>query len=140
EPSGPSRGLQILPLAARTVSALERSAERLAKHLEEEQDAAGLADTAYTLAVGRKAFSERLAVICRSRVDARGALGSEDGPGLVVRGSAAGERRQVAMLLSGQGSQYVGMGRELYETEAVFREEVDRGAEFLKPLLGLDLR
>ncbi len=46
----------------------------------------------------------------------------------------------MAFLLSGQGSQYPGMGREIYDTEPVFRREIDRCAEILRPLLGLDLR
>jgi len=43
-------------------------------------------------------------------------------------------------MFSGQGSQYVNMGLELYQTESIFREQVDYCAEYLKPHLNLDLR
>jgi phthiocerol/phenolphthiocerol synthesis type-I polyketide synthase E len=43
-------------------------------------------------------------------------------------------------LFPGVGDQYPGMGRGLYEAEPVFRAEVDRCAEILRPHLGLDLR
>ena len=43
-------------------------------------------------------------------------------------------------MFSGQGSQYVNMGLELYRVEPAFREQIDLCAEILKPQLGLDLR
>jgi FkbM family methyltransferase len=46
----------------------------------------------------------------------------------------------VAFLFPGVGDQYPGMGRGLYEAEPVFRAEVDRCAEILRPRLGFDLR
>lgn len=52
--------------------------------------------------------------------------------------------RPVAFLFSGQGSQYVGMGRGLYENEnlggGAFKEAIDTCAALLGPHLGLDLR
>src|SRR6185295_18324680 len=52
----------------------------------------------------------------------------------------SGKDRPVVFMFSGQGSQYVGMGRGLYESEPLFRETVDRCAAALAPSLGLDLR
>ena len=44
-----------------------------------------------------------------------------------------------AFVFPGQGSQYAGMGEELYEKESVFRRSLQQGSEMLKPYLGLDL-
>ena len=46
----------------------------------------------------------------------------------------------VVLLLPGVGDHYVGMGRELYAEFPVFRKEVDRCAEILRPRLGVDIR
>ena len=45
-----------------------------------------------------------------------------------------------AFLFSGQGTQYVNMGQELYQSEPVFKKWIDRCAELARPHLGLDLR
>ena len=57
-----------------------------------------------------------------------------------VPGDAAADGPSVAFLFPGLGDQYPGMGRGLYETEPAFREAVDRCAEILVPLLGMDVR
>ncbi len=61
-------------------------------------------------------------------------------PSRVFTGQAAASAPGVVFMFSGQGSQYVNMGRELYETESVFRAQLDHCAERLIPDLGLDLR
>ncbi len=48
--------------------------------------------------------------------------------------------RPVAFLFSGQGSQHSQMGAELYRSEHVYRDAIDRCAEILRPHLGLDIR
>jgi acyl transferase domain-containing protein len=57
-----------------------------------------------------------------------------------VTGRAGSEAPAAVFLFPGQGAQYAGMARGLYEGEPVFREELDRCAELLRPRLGLDLR
>ncbi|MHC5730470.1 MAG: acyltransferase domain-containing protein, partial [Nostoc sp.] len=48
--------------------------------------------------------------------------------------------REIVFMFPGQGSQYVEMGRELYQTEPIFREQVDLCCQLLQPHIGLDLR
>jgi phthiocerol/phenolphthiocerol synthesis type-I polyketide synthase E len=141
-PSGPSRPWQLLLLSARTPTALEAQAARLAESLPGSAGIpAGLtnsafADVAFTLHAGRKAFNHRRAVVCRDVADAVAAL--REGRG--ATGSVEGGDRPAVFLFPGLGDHSVDMGRDLYETEPAFAPEVDRCAEILKPHLGIDIR
>ncbi|NEQ85165.1 MAG: type I polyketide synthase, partial [Moorea sp. SIO2I5] len=131
----PSPRPQLLVLSAKTESALAQMATNLANHLQQHVDLP-LADIAYTLSVGRRAFPQRRVLVATTREDAVTALRSN--PGLT--GQAATGETPVVFLFPGQGSQYINMGRDLYENEPVFREYIDRGSAILEPELGLDLR
>ncbi len=138
EPSGPSRPWQVLSLSARTPEALERLTDDLAAHLAASPDQP-LADVAFTLHTGRKAFEHRRVLIATDAADAAAALGARD-PRRVWTSEVEPGDRPIAFLLSGVGDHYAGMARGLYESEEVFRREFDRCAELLRPELGLDLR
>ncbi|HVR99226.1 MAG TPA: SDR family NAD(P)-dependent oxidoreductase [Thermoanaerobaculia bacterium] len=137
-PSGPSRPWQLLLLSAKTETALDAMTANLAARLRENPDLP-LADAAFTLQTGRRQLDQRRMLVCRGLDDAAEALEARD-PKRVL--SRAPETRQppVAFLFSGQGAQHVRMMAGLYEGEPVFREHLDRCAEVLAPLLGLDLR
>ncbi|HST59835.1 MAG TPA: acyltransferase domain-containing protein, partial [Longimicrobium sp.] len=132
----PSRPEQLLVLSARTETGLDAAARRLAAHLEQNPEQA-LADVAWTLQQGRRAFAHRRAVVARTHAEAVQAL-ADAARG--VAGQAGNEAPAAVFLFPGQGAQYAGMARGLYEREPVFREELDRCAELLRPQLGLDLR
>ena len=138
-PGGLSRPHQLLLLSAATASALETATENLALHLQgdPETDLADIADTAFTLAVGRRAFSHRRMVVVTDAADAAGALAALD-PKRVLSRLQEGESQRVAFLFPGQGSQYPGMASALYAAEPTFRREVDRAADLLRPLPGID--
>ncbi|MBN2003125.1 MAG: SDR family NAD(P)-dependent oxidoreductase [Anaerolineae bacterium] len=137
EPGGPSRPWQWLPLSAKTAPALEEMAANLAAALRARPGIA-LADVAYTLQTGRKRLPHRRAVVCRDVAEAIAALEGHSHKSAAVVEEATD--RPVAFLCTGQGAQYPNMGRDLYETEPVFRETVDECAEGLRPHLELDLR
>lgn len=129
---------QVLVWSARTESALEEATARLARHLAEhpEED---LADLAFTLQTGRSVFPWRRALVCRNREDAAAALAARD-PQRLLTAERRGEARPLSFLFPGLADHYPHMGRELYRTEPVFRAELDRCCEILRPLLGLDPR
>jgi acyl transferase domain-containing protein/glutamate-1-semialdehyde aminotransferase len=136
--SGPTRrSASLLVVSARTADSADSALRRLADRLEQEPGMA-LPDVAFTLHTGRKAFGVRRAMVARSVADAVAGLRGE-GQRLLAS-SAAPQTRSVAFLFPGQGSQYVNMGKALYESEPVFRAEVDACADVLRPLLGFDLR
>jgi phthiocerol/phenolphthiocerol synthesis type-I polyketide synthase E len=132
----PSRAEQLIVLSARTETALDAAARRLAAHLEQNPEQP-LADVAWTLQQGRRAFAHRRAVVARTHAEAAQAL-ADAARG--VAGRAGEEAPAAVFLFPGQGAQYAGMARGLYEREPVFRAELDRCAQLLIPHLGLDLR
>lgn len=137
-PSRTVRTHQLLVLSAKSAEALDAATSNLIEYLGQD-DAAPLADVAYTLHVGRKTFAHRRSVVAQDAAEARALLGiPERAP--VANGVHDGAPRPVAFLFSGQGSQHAGMCRELYETESVFRSAVDRCAELLHPHFGRDIR
>jgi acyl transferase domain-containing protein/acyl carrier protein len=141
-PASSSRPAQLLLLSARSTPALEAATDRLAAHLREAPDCSpgDLADVAHTLRAGRAVFRHRRAVVCRDAAGAAACLESRDATRVVTGIDSEPRERPVVFLFPGQGAQYVGMGRGLYAGEPVFRREIDRCAELLRPHLGLDLR
>ncbi len=135
---GAKHPYELLVISARTASALEQASKNLSTYLDEIQELR-LQDAAYTCQIGRKAFAYRRAVVAATNKEASRLLRSADS-GRVFTGQAATTAPGVVFMFSGQGSQYVNMGRELYEMEPVFRAQLDFCAERLTPDLGLDLR
>jgi amino acid adenylation domain-containing protein/non-ribosomal peptide synthase protein (TIGR01720 family) len=138
EPVTPSRPWQLLLLSARTATALKTSAANLAGYLKR-SSALNLADVAYTLQTGRKPFTHRLMLLCRDihgAVDVLERMDAEQ----VLTAVAPAEKRSVAFLFPGQGSQYIHMASDLYQVEPIFREQVDLCSNILDLYLGMDLR
>ncbi|HZN10409.1 MAG TPA: type I polyketide synthase, partial [Blastocatellia bacterium] len=138
ELSSPSRPSQLLLLSAKTATALEAMTRNLSAHLKAHPEL-NLADVAYTLRVGRREFGHRRMLVCRSADEACEALETMDAKHVQTAQPKLADP-PVVFMFPGQGAQAVRMGQELYQTEALFRTEVDRCAAILRPHLGLDLR
>ena len=123
----------LLCLSARTDGALAELVKAYAAYLERDH-AEAFADVCFTTNAGRAAFPRRLAVVAPTAAIARERLSVHTlrGP---VAGAGAAKPPKLAFLFTGQGSQYSGMGRQLYETQRVFREALERCAEMLQPSL-----
>ncbi len=137
------RPLHLLELSAKNNLALAQLAQRYSDHLEthSEQD---LGDICFTANNSRLAHKHRLAVVASNRKELQQKLGNfgtdSEGMGLVTGQVSSSQLTKVAMLFTGQGSQYVYMGRQLYQTQPTFKQFVDRCAQILenyldKPLL-----
>ena len=136
--SDPSRPAQLLILSARSEKALEQATENLVEHLKS-QPAPHLADAAWTLQVGRREFSHRRGAVVRNVPEAIQVLSQRD-PKRVHTKVSTNDSARVHFLFPGQGSQHRNMGRQVYESEPVFRQWVDRCSEILLPHMGEDLR
>ncbi|HTG61067.1 MAG TPA: type I polyketide synthase [Terriglobia bacterium] len=136
------RPVHILTLSARSPEALQAQAKACAACLAE-PDRVSLADVCYTANTTRSVFEQRLIVAAADKTEMRTKL-ERFRSGCQERWVAHGRVRDadpplLAFLFTGQGSQYPGMGASLYQTQPVFRQEVDDCASILDPLLGQSL-
>ncbi|MEX5636139.1 type I polyketide synthase [Parafrankia sp. FMc2] len=129
---------QLVVLSARTPAALDTMSRTLAARLREDP-ALDLVDVARTLQGGRTAQPFRRFAVCDGATDAAAVFAGE-APERLFTNDGRTAYRPVVFMYPGQGGQHVGMTRELYEREPVYREAIDAGCEYATPLLGIDLR
>jgi acyl transferase domain-containing protein len=163
EPSSHPRPYQLVVWSAKTTSSLRNATTNLLEYFKQNPNT-NLADVAYTLQVGRRAFDHRRMVVCRTVADAVRVLetlepGAQPNPyepsfasetppmktEHLRQARATLSRDQVAdqpvlFMFPGQGAEHVNMGLELYQTEPAFRELVDWCSVRLTSHLGIDLR
>jgi acyl transferase domain-containing protein/SAM-dependent methyltransferase len=135
--------LQVLALSARNETALKQTAQRFHAHLSQEHSDS-LEDICFTANAGRSHFNHRLSVVAETKDQASAQLSAFcDGGSAenMVKGSIedGAPPAKVSFLFTGQGSQYEGMGRELYQTQLAFRKALDQCQEVLRPHLGQPL-
>ncbi|WP_157897579.1 type I polyketide synthase [Mycolicibacterium rutilum] len=140
EERGEQPAVHVLPLSARSPEALVELAQRYDTWLDQHPDA-DLADVCRTAGTGRSHFEYRAAMVVDSVASARQGLAdvaeNRTRPG-VLRGEHT-HQPTTAWLFTGQGSQYPGMARELFEAEPVFAETVTRCADAVRDLLPVPL-
>jgi phthiocerol/phenolphthiocerol synthesis type-I polyketide synthase E len=138
--TGAARPYHLLTFSARTTTALAAMEEAFRAHLSESHVAGSareLADIAYTLTEGHPLRAVRRSIVVADRADAVRQLSARraDTAHSVPRGRTPG----VVFLLPGQGAQYVGMTRQLYECEPEFAAVLDHCCDVLRRSHGLDL-
>jgi acyl transferase domain-containing protein/acyl carrier protein len=130
-----------IPVSAKTATAAAAAARDLGAALMAGTLRAGtqfaFEDAVFTAQNGRPAFAHRYGVAAQSRPGAAGALTAAAARPATVAGNRA---RAVAMMFPGQGTQHVGMGRDLYDAEPAYRDAFDECARVLLPHLGVDIR
>ncbi|WP_149141843.1 type I polyketide synthase [Gemmobacter caeruleus] len=128
---------QPIVISARSKAALDAQAARLAAHLRAHPEQP-LADVAYTLKEGRRAFEKRRVLVAESHEQAADLLEGKD-PRRVFNHEPL-DAPEVVFMFPGGGAQYAGMARDLYDTEPEFRDWMDRGLAVLQPKLDYDIR
>lgn len=130
------RPLHLLTLSAKTDDSLVRLAEQYQKYLAANPDLP-LVDICFSANTGRSHFQHRLSVAASSSIELSDQLAAfsagQEAFGL-LKGKAT-TNPNVAFLFTGQGSDYTGMGHQLYETQPTFRKILDRCGEILRPYL-----
>ncbi|MFL4908208.1 acyltransferase domain-containing protein [Streptomyces sp. MMS24-I2-30] len=125
----------MVPVSAKTESALRQSAARLLDRLSTHPDVS-IADVSRTLATGRAHLAHRGAVVAADRDELLSGLAAlatgSPAPNLVTGRVPAAPGRTV-FVFPGQGSQYAGMAGALYRVSPVFREQIDACARALAP-------
>ncbi|MDY7005043.1 MAG: SDR family oxidoreductase [Cyanobacteriota bacterium] len=140
------RSLHILTLSGQTEQAVAESVQNYITYLECHREAE-IADICFTANGGRQHFNHRLAVIAGSTQDLLEQLhrfgkpvdlnDSSEPP--TIHSLKADSTKQIAFVFTGQGSQYIGMGRQLYETQPTFRKNLDECDRILRSYLDIPL-
>ena len=142
---GVQRPRHLVTLSARSPQALSELANSYADYVDA-HPSDSLADIAYTANAGREHFSHRAAMVVSTLAELRDglrAIGADRlAPGVHCGHPENDRPPRIAFLFTGQGAQYVGMGRALYDTEPTFRAAIDACAKLLearldRPLLSL---
>jgi acyl transferase domain-containing protein/acyl carrier protein len=130
--------VSILNLSAKNEASLEQLASRLSENISNHPEEI-FPDIAFTLNCGRAHLQHRLSILANSNEQAAESLrayAARQSPSSILAGQVQQVNlRKIAFLFTGQGSQYLGMGRHLYDTEPVFRQTMDRCNELLRPYL-----
>ena len=141
-PAAVERPLHLMTLSAKTSEALEQLASQYEKRLAT-IPASTLADIFFSANTGRSHFNHRLCLAAGSPDEAREKLreihAGRESSGIVRGKVKRTSPPKVAFLFTGQGSQYAGMGLELYETQPTFRRVLERCDELLRPHLEIPL-
>jgi acyl transferase domain-containing protein/acyl carrier protein len=134
--NGAERPWHILAISAKTETGLENLRKRYEATLRTTES--HIADVCFTANAGRSHFEKRLALVAQTAEEFAAGL---ERPEMArsFSGTADGEPGRVGFLFTGQGSQYAGMGRELYEGSGVFREAMERCSDVWKELTGESL-
>ncbi len=140
------RSVHILTLSGQTEQAVAESVQNYITYLESDPKAE-IADICFTANGGRQHFNHRLAVIAGSTQDLLEQLqrfgkpvdinDSSEPP--TIHSLKADSTKQIAFVFTGQGSQYIGMGRQLYETQPTFRKNLDECDRILRSYLDIPL-
>ena len=137
-PGDKERPLHLFTISTKTKGALKQLAHRYVNHLSA-HPWLPLNDLCFSANTGRSHFRHRLSVVASSIAQLQeklaGFVAGQDVAGVLQRQASGSGSPTVAFLFTGQGSQYVNMGRQLYETHLNFRQTLDYCAEILHPYL-----
>ncbi|MGA9379089.1 MAG: SDR family NAD(P)-dependent oxidoreductase, partial [Phormidium sp.] len=123
------RPYHLLTLSAKTDQALTELQQSYQEYLTLNPEVS-LADICHTANTGREHFNQRLAFVAESKQQLITQLIN-----ITTRNHPSKKTSKIAFLFTGQGSQYINMGRQLYHTQPTFRQTLEQCNEILRPYL-----
>jgi len=132
----------LLKLSAKSKQALKDLAGSYGAYLQS-TPSLSLADLCYSANNGRSDFPHRLGIVAENVPQVMEKLQKlelgKSTPGLLIGDQAVDRPPKLAFLFSGQGAQYCGMGKQLYETNSFFKQILDHCDQLLSPLIGTSI-
>jgi len=139
----PSPPLHLIPLSADSPETIRKKAGKIAEWLEL-SPSASLGDIALTLGAGHPHRSQRHVIIANSQEALKSSMAGfsrdENGTTRCIEAPETGESPKITFLFTGQGSQYPGMGLELYRNYPNFSKTIDQCDDLLGSILGCSIR
>ncbi|MDZ7739334.1 MAG: amino acid adenylation domain-containing protein [Bacteroidales bacterium] len=129
-----ARRIHFIPLSAKNKTAMQRQVENYGSFISESGH--NIADIAFTLQQGREHLPARTVSWFDSEEGDRDIFAAAKDR--KVTGMSSMSDPRVVFMFTGQGSQYIGMAKGLYDNFSLFKDQVDRAAEILKPY-GIDV-
>lgn len=129
EKKNDKKGLAIATLSARNGDSLKQLAGKYVDWLRDKNNKASFSDIAYSTAVRSTHHDIRLAVVAESKEELADNLQVYlDGETLteISEGRALNQKDKIVFIFSGQGPQWWGMGRQLFENEPLFRATIEK--------------
>jgi acyl transferase domain-containing protein len=130
------RPLHLLTLSAKTEEALQELVTHFYTTLKTNPN---LADVCFTANTGRSVFAHRLALVAKNSAQVCEQLAAyslgQNSTVVLKKHVKNTHQPKIAFLFTGQGSQYVSIGRQLYEQAPTFRQALDRCDAILRPYL-----
>jgi acyl transferase domain-containing protein len=128
------RPFHILTISAKSKAALKALVQRYQAVLPQLAES-DLGNVCFTANIGRSHFAYRMAVVSDTLPDLCQQLHRIDEPDEEQRLSYTSRKPKIAFLFTGQGSQFIAMGHQLYETHATVRHTLDHCDALLRPYL-----
>ena len=132
------RSNHLITYSAKSRKSLDAYGEKLAQFLKLNPEIS-MADAAYTLFEGREKFENCRVLAVRDREEAIEVLESND-QRRVFTHTDDGDEKSLVFMFPGGGAQYADMGKDLYESEAVFKQHMDEGFRILQDKTQHDYR
>ncbi len=128
----------LLVFSAKTKSSLNNYKEKLAEYLNNHADI-NITDVSYTQRNGRKPMKYRAALSARN-IDEAVSILTESKSEFINESEAIENLEKVTFMFTGQGSQYSGMSKHLYESEELYRNEVNKCVEIANKFINSDIK